>query len=54
MVNIIFVLDENYSMKMYKFLYIKGINELISSQKQINPEAVAGIPNKYTKSTNSV
>lgn len=39
MIDIVFILDESLSMKYYIDSYIKGINELIYTQKQINPNA---------------
>jgi hypothetical protein len=37
--DIIFILDESSSMYRYQKSYINGINSLINSQKQINPES---------------
>lgn len=38
MLDIIFILDESFSMRKYINSYIQGINEFINTQKQINPD----------------
>ena len=39
MADIIFLLDESYSMIHHYNLYIKGVNKFITTQKSINPDA---------------